>query len=111
VAQELWLIDHGAAFFYQHNWSAFSDNAKNPFKQIKDHILLKFAGEIKNTDAEFSAKLTPEVLRSIVALIPDDWLNDAEKTREIYLDFLLNRLETPREFVKEAIDARAALHV
>jgi hypothetical protein len=109
--KELWLIDHGAAFFYQHNWSAFSDNAKNPFRQIKDHILLKFAGEIENTDAEFSAKLTPEVLRSIVALIPDDWLNDAEKTREIYLNFLLKRLETPREFVKEAIDARAALHV
>jgi hypothetical protein len=109
--KELWLIDHGAAFFYQHNWNAFLDNAKNPFRQIKDHILLKFAGEIEKIDAELTAKLTPEVLRSIVALIPDDWLNDAEKTREIYLDFLLNRLETPREFVKEAIDARAALHV
>jgi hypothetical protein len=109
--KELWLIDHGAAFFYQHNWSAFLDNAKNPFRQIKDHILLKFAGEIEKTDEELTAKLTPEVLRSIVELIPDDWLNGAEKDREIYLEFLMNRLKNPREFVKEAIDARNLLHV
>ena len=44
---KVWLIDHGAAFFYQHNWNAFLENAKNPFRQVKDHILLPFAGEIE----------------------------------------------------------------
>ena len=26
--KELWLIDHGAALFYQHNWEGFAGNAK-----------------------------------------------------------------------------------
>jgi hypothetical protein len=111
--KELWLIDHGAAFFYQHNWGGFLDNANNPFRQVKDHILLAFAGEIEKADREFSAKLTPDVLREAVALVPDDWFDDEPETqRRAYLEFLTKRLTGGREFVKEAIDARsAALHV
>lgn len=109
--KELWLIDHGAAFFYQHNWEKFAENSQNPFKQIKDHILLPFADEIEKADAELSRKLTKEILREIVWLIPDEWLNDAETERAIYLEFLSNRLNGTREFVKEAIDARKLLHV
>jgi hypothetical protein len=109
--KELWLIDHGAAFFYQHNWGAFLDNAKNPFRQVKDHILLPFAGEIEKADRESSAQLTREILSEIVALVPDGWFDEAHEQRKVYLEFLTNRLAGTREFVKEAIDARAALHV
>lgn len=109
--KELWLIDHGAAFFYQHNWNGFLDNAKNPFRQIKDHILLEFAGEIEKADAEFSEKLTPEILEKAVALVPDGWFDEAREQRGVYLEFLTKRLEKEREFVKEAMDARATLHV
>ncbi|MEP6903602.1 MAG: HipA family kinase [Actinomycetota bacterium] len=109
--KQLWLIDHGAAFFYQHNWNTFSGNAENPFRQIKDHILLPFANEIEKADAQLSRELTPEILRDIVALVPDEWLADAAPEREIYLEFLTNRLQGKREFVKEAIDARNLLHV
>ena len=109
--KELWLIDHGAAFFYQHNRETFSENSKNPFRQIKDHILLPFAAEIEAADAQLSAKLTPEILRRVVELIPASWLGDAENERKIYLEFLMNRLAAPREFVKEAINARKNLHL
>ena len=109
--KELWLIDHGAAFFYQHNWNGFLDNAKNPFRQVKDHILLPFAGEIEKADRELTARLTGEVLREIVAQVPDDWFDEAHEQRRVYLEFLTNRLQEKREFVKEAIDARNALHV
>jgi hypothetical protein len=104
--KDLWLIDHGAAFYFHHNWDAFLSNSRNPFKQIKDHILLAFAGEIESADAELSAELTPEVLREIVALVPDEWLENPSEQREIYFQFLTGRLDAPREFVKEAIDAR-----
>ena len=109
--KELWLIDHGAAFFYQHNWSGFLDNAQNPFRQIKDHILLSFAGEIEKADRELTERLTPEVLQNIVALVPDDWFDEAHEQRRVYLEFLTNRLAGGREFVTEAINARSALHV
>jgi len=110
--KEIWLIDHGAAFFYQHNWSGFLENAQNPFRQIKDHILLTFADEIEKADAELAAKLTPEILTRIVALVPDDWFDEADEQRKVYLEFLNARLANGRAFVKEAINARtAALHV
>lgn len=109
--KELWLIDHGAAFFYQHHWSGFLDNAKNPFRQIKDHILLPFAGEIETADRELAARLTPEVLGEIAALVPDAWFEESAEARGVYLEFLTNRLQNGREFVREAIDARRALHV
>ncbi|HEX9961995.1 MAG TPA: HipA family kinase [Pyrinomonadaceae bacterium] len=109
--KNLWLIDHGAAFFYHHNAETFRSNSRNPFRQIKDHMLLPFADEIEKADAEASAKLTPEALREIVSLIPDEWLDDAEKARADYFEFLKNRLDAPREFVKEAIDARRNLPV
>jgi hypothetical protein len=109
--KELWLIDHGAAFFYQHNWEKFPENAQNPFRQIKDHILLPFANKIEQADAELSAQLTPEVLRSIVEQIPDEWLENPAEQRKIYLEFLTARLSGGREYVKEAIDARRLLHV
>lgn len=109
--KEMWLIDHGAAFFYQHNWDKFADNAQNPFKQVKDHILLPYAVEIEKADEEFAAKLNPEALSEIVELIPDDWLENPIEERKVYLEFLVNRLKGPREFVKEAIDAGKILHV
>jgi hypothetical protein len=109
--KNLWLIDHGAAFFYHHNPDTFRSNSRNPFRQIKDHMLLPFADEIEKADHEASAKLTPEVLGEIVNLIPDEWLDDAEKGRENYFEFLKNRLNAPREFVKEAIDVRRNLPV
>ena len=109
--KEIRLIDHGAAFIYHHNWNGFADNAKNPFVQVKDHILLPFADEIESADAELSRQLTTEVLCEITNLIPDSWLGEADEERRIYLDFLTTRLKSPREFVKEAIDAKRLLHV
>lgn len=109
--KDLWLIDHGAAFFYQHNWEKFLDNAANPFKQIKDHIMLSSADAIEQANAEMAEKLTPEILENIVSLIPDEWLEKANEERQIYLEFLTRRLQARDEFVKEAIDARQLLHV
>ncbi len=110
--KDLWLIDHGASVFYHHNWNKFLENAVNPFVQIKDHILLPFAENIEKIDAEFSKKLTPEILRKIVDLIPDIWFENESQTAEpeelraVYLEFFTKRLTVPRNFVKEIENAR-----
>lgn len=109
--KNLWLIDHGASLYFHHNWSRFPENANNPFKQIKDHILLASAEDIEKTDAELTGKLTPEILEKIVELIPDVWLVNENQTAEpedlraVYLEFLTTRLEAPRNFVKEIENA------
>ena len=112
----LWLIDHGAALFFHHDWRDFMARAASPFALIKDHVLLPFASRLEAADAQLGAALTPDLLARIVALIPDAWLEDEPgfasraEHRAAYLEYLLQRLAAPRAFTEEALRAHA-LHV
>jgi hypothetical protein len=109
-----WLIDHGAALYFQYDWDRFSELTTSRFERIRDHALLGRASNLRDADAELRRRLTPDTIARIVALIPDDWLEpDAVFTtgaeqRAAYLSFLLARLELPRAFVEEAVRARSA---
>ena len=111
---KLWLIDHGAALYFHHDWRDFLARANSPFALIKDHVLLPFATELDAADAWMALQLTPERLAAIVQLIPDTWLEDepsfASKAahRAAYLQYLTQRLQAPRAFFEEARRARSA---
>ncbi len=112
--KELWLIDHGASLFFQHSWVNWHKHAMSPFTQIKDHALLPQADKLEEVDAEFRVLLTSEKIREIVNLIPDDWVEWRDKNetpqdiRDIYYQFLIERIEHSETFVKEAKHAREA---
>jgi hypothetical protein len=109
--KRLWLIDHGAALYFHHAWDNFLERSRQPFALIKEHVLLPFAGALAEVDATLAAKLSPEIINNIVALIPDDWLGhepqfkSIEEHRRAYSEYLLARLEAPRGFVLEATNA------
>lgn len=113
--KELWLIDHGAAFYFHHAWQNLNEQGLRSFPQMKDHVLLPFATELKQVDDLFSAKLNKAFFESVAALIPDGWLTDdatgesARDKRKVYVNFLTSRLSISSTFVKEANDAREAL--
>ena len=113
--KELWLIDHGASLYFHHSWQNWEEQAKRPFVQVKDHVLLPQATELEATDAAFRPVLSPQRLRQIVALIPDEWLSgespfaSPEEHRQAYVRFLEIRLAHSETFVKEAQHARKAL--
>jgi hypothetical protein len=113
--KELWLIDHGAAFYFHHSWSNREKHARSPFSLIKDHVLLPQASLLQEVDAEFKPILSEARIREIVGGLPEEWLQwrDVEDTeeeiREAYIQFLLLRLEHSEIFIKEAQDARQAL--
>src|SRR5437773_3999733 len=44
--KRLWLIDHGAAFYFHHTWERRLDYARSPFPQIREHVLLPVAGAL-----------------------------------------------------------------
>src|ERR671926_1038404 len=44
--RRLWLIDHGAALYFHHNWDDYLARSRNPFRQIKDHVLLAAASAV-----------------------------------------------------------------
>jgi hypothetical protein len=112
--KELWLIDHGAALYFHHSMEKWEEQAKRPFVQIKDHVLIKKASEFDIVDQEFKALLTPEQINAIVAIIPDEWLTDrsfetADEQRQVYASFLNTRIANSDIFVKEAQHARSLL--
>jgi hypothetical protein len=104
--RRLQLIDHGAALYFQHSWDG-SDRSQDPFARIKDHILLPFATSLRDVDPVLAARLTPEVIAGITALIPNDWLG--ENPRDAYTEHLTRRLGAPRGFLMEAVRAHAQL--
>ncbi|MCL3853638.1 aminotransferase class I and II [Parabacteroides sp. GYB001] len=113
--KELWLIDHGASLYFHYSWSNWHKHALSPFVQVKDHALLPEASLLEEADAEFKRLLTPQKIQEIVELIPDDWLqwNDSPGTpqeiKEIYMEFLNERIAHSDTFIKEAQHARKAL--
>lgn len=112
---ELWLIDHGASLYFHHSWQDFEEQARKPFKQVKDHVLLPRAGDLEAVDAAFRAILTSERISAIVSLIPDAWLIEegsemtASEKRHVYCQFLETRLSNSSIFVNEARHARETL--
>jgi hypothetical protein len=106
----LWLIDHGAALYAQHRGGDFAEHGGDPFPLVADHVLLAAADALDEADRELAARLTPDVLDGVAALIPDAWLDadaPASSARATYRRYLARRLAAPRAFFEEALRARA----
>ncbi len=112
---ELWLIDHGAALYFHHNWPDAIARVRSPFAQIKDHVLLPVASELDTVDADFRSRLTEKAIQQVVSAIPAEWLSpeptvgDAPKLRTAYQAWLVDRLQLSSAFIDEAKRARAKL--
>lgn len=113
--KEVWLIDHGATLYFHHSWDNWEKYAKSPFTYVKDHVLLPYATSLREVDKSFKEKLTDAVIREIIDLIPEEWLNwgDESETpkdiKEVYYNFLVMRRNNSEIFIEEAENARKAL--
>lgn len=111
--RRLWLIDHGAALYFHHTWNNYLERSRSPFSLIKEHVLLQFARALPEADLKMTEYLTPEIIESIVKLIPDAWLikdspfSRSDQHRDAYIEYLLSRLELRHVFLEEAIRARS----
>ncbi len=116
--RQLWMIDHGAAIYTQHGWKddveAIAANAGARFPVIRDHVLLPIAGSIREADARLAPRLNLDLMREVVAAVPDALLESTppfsspERHREAYATHLAGRLAGPRSWVDEAEEARHA---
>jgi hypothetical protein len=113
--KDLWLIDHGASFYFHHTWTNWEKHARSNFELIKDHVLLSQAEELDLVDKEFKSILSDEVLKKITELIPDEWLQwqdtneSPTEIRNTYFKFLTIRRDNSELFIKAAKDAREIL--
>ncbi|MEO0468343.1 MAG: HipA family kinase [Bacteroidota bacterium] len=111
---ELWLIDHGASLYFHHAWQNWEKHAQRSFPAIKDHVLLGEAGQLAEAAAFIAKNISRQDIDNILNIIPDDFLEEegnpatpVEK-RQVYGDFLSQRLSMIDELTKEASDARQA---
>jgi hypothetical protein len=113
--RRLWLIDHGASLYFHHSWPDAPDPALTPFAAMKDHVLLRWAGEIPAAGARLAPRLSGGAIGRAVADVPDAFLAaeprfaTREAHREAYVRFLERRLAAAEVFVQEAERARALL--
>jgi hypothetical protein len=104
---EIWLIDHGASFYFHHAGAGWEARAQAEFPQIKDHILMAHASAITDADERLRPLLTEAAVKEVVSDLPDAWLGpDAQAARQAYVAFLMARLSGPRTWVDEAERAR-----
>lgn len=112
--KELWLIDHGAALYFHHNWESWEAQIPKTFPAIKDNVLLERATKLTEAAPEIQSRLTTELLQEIVATVPDDWLTNPglevapAQQREVYVALLDAKVRNLPAHVKEAEDARNA---
>ncbi|MFI6505730.1 HipA family kinase [Nonomuraea typhae] len=98
----VWLIDHGAALWFHHNWK--SADPRRPF-DAGDHVLAAQATELDAAAADLAPRITPELLREVTALVPDAWLDgepgfgSAAEVRAAYVDHLVRRAEGSRDWL------------
>lgn len=97
-----WLIDHGAALGFQHDWPKVSE--ASPRREApKGHLFASRALPLAEWDPLLAAELDRDSIRAAVAEVPDPFLEgDGQPTarrREAYVAYLWKRLKAPRPFV------------
>ncbi|NUR07555.1 MAG: hypothetical protein HOQ22_14045 [Nocardioidaceae bacterium] len=105
---DLWAIDHGACLYFHHGWAGGVGPAERFARQpydASDHVLRAHLPGLPAADADLAPRVTRDLLRDVLALVPDDWLEpvpgvpDADGLRETYAGFLLARVGGDRSWL------------
>jgi hypothetical protein len=121
-----YLIDHGATLTFHHGWSGpeppgtVAAGAARPYDATA-HVLLPAhfdaaAPDLDGADAALAPLVTPDLLRAVVALVPDRWLDvpgfaGPEQVRDAYAARLLARRDAREAWLpplREAVAQRPA---
>ncbi|HTQ79671.1 MAG TPA: HipA family kinase [Thermoanaerobaculia bacterium] len=110
----LYLIDHGAALYFHHNWPSRESMAMSRFPAIRDHVLLPWASRLPEADERLRPRLSADLFGQLVEQIPEAWLPpelglSIAELRSGYRQFLTDRLAATAAFLEEAVHARAQL--
>jgi hypothetical protein len=107
--RNLWAIDHGACLRFHHAWGSVQGFASSSY-DYRDHVL-RGVGSPRRVHDEVSQLVTPELLASVLAIVPDDWLApdphrpdpqapaDPPAARTAYVDYLLARLASAESWL------------
>jgi len=103
-AGQIWLIDHGSALDFHHDWGSVTEQApREPGSFVQQHLLRISEQHLVAADQELAPKISREVLDQALAEVPDELLSplgpDPARLRAAYVAYLWKRLRAPRPFV------------
>ncbi len=110
--KELWLIDHGAAFYFHHSWSNWEVQSQSLFPLIKDHVLLHQATELETACIFLQQNITEPWIAALCSTLPDEWLTtynnelDTGEIKNVYTRFITQRLQLLPQLKTEIIHAQ-----
>ena len=64
---DIWLIDHGAALYFHHNWP--TANPARPY-DAREHVLIDRATAVAQAHATLAPLITTALLAEVAALVP-----------------------------------------
>ncbi|MFF3988005.1 HipA family kinase [Streptomyces sp. NPDC001601] len=105
----LWLIDHGAALVFHHRWDTSVPGKPYDFRH---HALGRYGPDTRSADAELAPRVTEQLLRDVLAEVPDAWLTGfgtPEEMREAYVGYLLARVRASTEWLPTDFPGRDQL--
>jgi hypothetical protein len=109
-----WLIDHGAALYWQHHWATRESAVTRPLRTAADHVLLRRAAPLRDVDRFFASLVTRELVADVLAAVPDAWLSpepdapDPAAVRAAYVEFLVARIAARAAWLDPLEVSRAA---
>ena len=71
--RDVWLIDHGAALYFHHNWPTASP--ARPF-DAREHVLRERATGLAEAHEALAPLLTEALLTEVTELVPAAWFSD-----------------------------------
>lgn len=92
---DIWLIDHGAALYFHHNWPAARPLA--PF-DAQDHVLRNAATRLPAAHEALAPRITEELLKEITSQVPGEWLGDGRP--EAYVAHMAERCPHVLEVIR-----------
>lgn len=99
-----WLIDHGAALTFHHDWSSVTEDSPREPTAYVGHVFEDSVSLLRRFDPTLACLVSQEVLDEAVARVPDSFLLEASsdrsafRVRAAYRAFLWKRLKAPRPF-------------
>ncbi len=89
--RNIWLIDHGAALYFHHNWP--TADPKRPF-DAAEHVLRDRA----TAHAALAPQVTADLLAEVTTLVPPEWFGD--RGADAYAEHLLQRAPIVPEVIR-----------
>lgn len=100
-----WLIDHGAALVFQHDWDSVTEDSPREPMDYAEHVFGDRLSSMAARDERLAARLGREALAAAVDVIPDELIaasdprESAQQVRARFHAFLWKRLKAPRPWL------------